>query len=423
MINKNASAEPKNISVEYVGIDTVRPDPSNPRQISAAELEKLKTSITTFGLIDPIIVRLDMLLIGGHQRLEAARQLGFTTVPVIKLDLTTVQTKALNLALNQIGGDWDAAKLETLVKEIEAEDQSLLKVAGFSEKEMNALLREDTWMQTVAPIKLEVSTVEHIDKDSPFQSTELYDFPPLLPNRMGSIPATLETWAPNARIETDGVAYLWLHVPKEPLPNPSVFLFYTDDGDFDYLWEDPERALPIFAKYNTQSVVMPDFSLYAKSPQAVRIYNAYRSRYVSRYWQERGIAIIPSITAGTDRDLDMIVVGFPKTCPVVAISGQSIDDNLFVKASRQKMIDRVISKVDFETLLVYGAKDKEHEWFSTLSEARHKKILFVTSFMYQRLKSQSNMNPKQRGSKYAHQGHKEKVPGEQEKAQGKSGED
>ena len=66
----------------------LRPDPANPRRISDQELESLTRSIREFGLIDPIIARMgDKTVIGGHQRLLAARRLGYKTVPVVFVDL------------------------------------------------------------------------------------------------------------------------------------------------------------------------------------------------------------------------------------------------------------------------------------------------------------------------------------------------
>ena len=51
----------------------------------------------------------DHIVIGGHQRLVAARRLGLKTVPVIYVDLSPEQSHLLNLALNKISGEWDEA--------------------------------------------------------------------------------------------------------------------------------------------------------------------------------------------------------------------------------------------------------------------------------------------------------------------------
>ena len=69
-------------------IDDLRPDPANPRRISDAQLEALTKSLREYGFVQPVLARReDKTVIGGHQRLTAARRLGYKTVPVIFLDI------------------------------------------------------------------------------------------------------------------------------------------------------------------------------------------------------------------------------------------------------------------------------------------------------------------------------------------------
>ena len=77
------------LEITNLPIRDLRPDPANPRRISDEELESLTRSIREFGLIDPIIARReDKVVIGGHQRLIAARKLGLKQVPVVLVDLS-----------------------------------------------------------------------------------------------------------------------------------------------------------------------------------------------------------------------------------------------------------------------------------------------------------------------------------------------
>jgi ParB/RepB/Spo0J family partition protein len=88
-------------NIEQVPIDGLRPDPVNPRRISDVELDALERSIRQFGFVEPVLARReDATVIGGHQRLLAARRLGMTHVPVIWLDLGSEQARLLGLALN-----------------------------------------------------------------------------------------------------------------------------------------------------------------------------------------------------------------------------------------------------------------------------------------------------------------------------------
>ena len=125
------------IDITHLQIKDLRPDPANPRRISDEELESLTRSIREFGLIDPIIARReDNTVIGGHQRLLAARKLGIKQVPVVLVDLSAEQAHLLNLALNRISGSWDQDLLGRLLAELNAVPDVDLSLTGFSDDEL-----------------------------------------------------------------------------------------------------------------------------------------------------------------------------------------------------------------------------------------------------------------------------------------------
>ena len=130
------------ITIEQENIHDLRSDPANPRRINDTELEALTRSINQFGLIDPIIVRKeDKTVIGGHQRLLAARKLGYKTVPVVLTDLTTEQAHLLNIALNKISGSFDQELLARLLKELQEAPDIDLSLSGFEDDELKKLLK------------------------------------------------------------------------------------------------------------------------------------------------------------------------------------------------------------------------------------------------------------------------------------------
>lgn len=120
-----------------VTIKTLKRARYNPRKISKKELQKLTESIKTYGLVQPIVVNKDMTIIGGHQRVEACRQLGITEVDVYVLDLNRDDEKTLNLALNRISGDWDDAALHDLLNELA--EKNKLALTGFDTRELEKL--------------------------------------------------------------------------------------------------------------------------------------------------------------------------------------------------------------------------------------------------------------------------------------------
>lgn len=131
------------MDVEQRNPNDLKPNENNPRRITRKELDKLKHSLREFGFVDPIIVnkhadRKDVV-VGGHQRLEAAKAIGLKTVPVTYVDLPRDREEALNIALNRISGDWDEEKLELLVRKL-YEDELPLNLTGFDDAELEKLL-------------------------------------------------------------------------------------------------------------------------------------------------------------------------------------------------------------------------------------------------------------------------------------------
>lgn len=110
----------------------------NPRKISKKELEKLKESIKTYGLVQPIVVNVrNKHIVSGHQRIEACRQLGMTEVGIYPVDLSDDEEKTLNIAMNRIGGDWDDTALYGLLSELA--EKNRLALTGFDAKELDKL--------------------------------------------------------------------------------------------------------------------------------------------------------------------------------------------------------------------------------------------------------------------------------------------
>jgi ParB-like chromosome segregation protein Spo0J len=130
------------LSVEEIPLDELRPDPANPRRISEDELEALTRSLRQFGFVQPVLARReDRTVIGGHQRLVAARRLGLATVPVTWLDVSVEQARLLGLALNKISGTWDEQLLARLLADLGATPDVDVSLSGFDEDEIRDLLR------------------------------------------------------------------------------------------------------------------------------------------------------------------------------------------------------------------------------------------------------------------------------------------
>lgn len=118
--------------------------PYNPRKIAPAELERLRASIRTFGVVRPIVVnRRSERIVGGHQTVKAAELEGYRDLPVLYVDLDEHGERQLNLALNKISGEWDDEKLRDLLGTLQLEGADM-PLTGFSDDELAKLLEQES---------------------------------------------------------------------------------------------------------------------------------------------------------------------------------------------------------------------------------------------------------------------------------------
>lgn len=120
------------MQIIYKKIDDVIPYENNPRKNDEA-VDYVAKSIKEFGFKVPIIVDKDNVIVTGHTRLKAAKQLGMKEVPVIMADdLTDEQIKAFRLADNKVGemATWDFDLLNVELDDILDID---MKDFGFNE--------------------------------------------------------------------------------------------------------------------------------------------------------------------------------------------------------------------------------------------------------------------------------------------------
>ena len=134
----------KTAELKVLPVTVLKPAEYNPRKKlkpGDKEYEKIKNSIEEFGFADPLVVNADMTIIGGHQRLTVAMDLGFTEVPCAVVDIDKTREKALNIALNKITGAWDENLLADLLKDIQESDFDLGKT-GFDPPEIETLFNK-----------------------------------------------------------------------------------------------------------------------------------------------------------------------------------------------------------------------------------------------------------------------------------------
>ena len=134
-------------------ITRLKPYGNNSRTHSKDQIHQVAKSIREFGFTNPILISDDFDIVAGHGRYLAAKVLGMTSVPCIKLTgLTAEQRRAYVIADNKLAekAGWDEDLLKLELGSLDRTDFDL-GLIGFSEKELNRILSDDTEMETAKP--------------------------------------------------------------------------------------------------------------------------------------------------------------------------------------------------------------------------------------------------------------------------------
>ena len=152
-MTSTAPAVPMAKAIVLWPLDRLRPYERNPRTHSPEQIAKIAASITEFGFTNPILVDGEAGIIAGHGRLEAARQLGLTQVPVIELThLSEAQKRAYIIADNRLALDagWDEDLLAEELEALKGLDFDLT-LTGFEPDELHDLLEDEFAEEVPAP--------------------------------------------------------------------------------------------------------------------------------------------------------------------------------------------------------------------------------------------------------------------------------
>lgn len=129
-------------TLEVIQIDALIPYARNSRTHSDAQVAQIAASIKEFGFTNPVLIDAGGGIIAGHGRVLAARKLGLTDVPCIRLDhLTDAQKRAYVIADNRLAlnSGWDTEMLKVEFADLQ-ELGFDLELTGFDLDEIKELL-------------------------------------------------------------------------------------------------------------------------------------------------------------------------------------------------------------------------------------------------------------------------------------------
>ena len=110
------------LKIVYLPLDDLTPYEHNARKHEEKDLQTIENSIKEFGMCDPIgIWGENNIIVEGHGRLLALKEMGYKEAPCIRLDhLTDEQRRAYALAHNKTAemSEWDFTELDKELQEL-----------------------------------------------------------------------------------------------------------------------------------------------------------------------------------------------------------------------------------------------------------------------------------------------------------------
>ena len=129
------------------------------------------------------------------------------------------------------------------------------------------------------------------------------------------------------------------------------YIFFLDDYRFERIWRLPWRYIPHLRNFDV--VLSPDFSLYTDMPQAMKIWNVYRSRLLGQMMQRAGCRVIPTVSWAYVDSFDYCFEGIIHGS-VVAVSTVG---TMYSKECRKIFLrgfEAMIEKLNPDKIILYG---------------------------------------------------------------------
>ena len=140
-----------------ITLTELRPAPWNPNQMDERMMERLRESISRYGLVEPLVVRKinseQYEVLSGNQRLKVLDEMGFEMVPCVIIAIDDIRAMLLAQALNGLRGEDDLALKGALLKEI---------MSSVSEDDVLSLLPETTESLKSLSLISDMDLAEHL---------------------------------------------------------------------------------------------------------------------------------------------------------------------------------------------------------------------------------------------------------------------
>jgi len=340
----------------------------NPKQHTKSQIDGIVRSIERSGFAPPISITPEDVILAGHGRWKAAKQMGLTEVPVTVMHgMSEAEQLAYVVADNELsamtGNDEEilAANLQ------EMRDQGVdITSLGIGKKKLDELLElsgkdpledklGDAYEDQVGVNQLGAMVLDRAeDYFMP------WGWPKLRDDRRGTLDPIIEAggviWVGSHRTEAlpagrGGYLYMYGSDSTQGMPTDETTMgFYVDDKRFERVWNNLPATTSKFLNAGIKQCILPNYTEDVTDGLAVQLYQFYRCYHIGRYWQEAGIPVIPDLRYLLDPDAQAATIGTGGDCSVQiqTFSTEEEADEM------RRMIGETLEAVQPDRLMVYA---------------------------------------------------------------------
>lgn len=308
------------LKIEYIEIEKLNHYENNSKIHTKEQIEHIANSIKEFGFNDPLgIAGMNNTILEGNGRIEAAKMLGITKIPCVRLDhLTKEEQQAYVIAHNSTNLE-TGFNLNVLQKEVDSLPKYDFNNFGLKNFNFDIEKNDSDYYLEMLSLKKIL-----IPRDN-FKMVGKYDIPLIK----------------QQNIDIEKIELLNFNNTKY---NDSKNLnktvqFFTYDYKFDYVYTHPYLAIEKLKQY--YCLLSPDYSLYTNMSLSVQIKNTFKNRWCGAFFQSMGLRVIPTIEWSDERSFEFCFDGVEKGSTVaISTYGKKHCENEFMKGY-EEMLKRI----------------------------------------------------------------------------------
>ena len=134
------------LHIVYQPVAALKPRPANPRTHSTKQIQQIAASLDRFGFTNPVLVDEANGIIAGHGRVAAAKLIGLTELPTVRLaEMSEAEIRAYVIADNRLAENagWDRELLGIELQYLSELDVDFdVTITGFELPEIDVLIAE-----------------------------------------------------------------------------------------------------------------------------------------------------------------------------------------------------------------------------------------------------------------------------------------